>query len=78
MHCKDRRVRHCRNSLVKIQPQAQHREKCKSCTKKPYSRVIFFFAVNACNFFFAVSRVNYKKKLNFLIFAVSRVIFFLR
>ena len=23
--------------------------------------VIFFFAVNACNFFFAVSRVNYKK-----------------
>ena len=56
--------------------QGYRSEKCKSCTKKPYSRVIFFFAVNACNFFFAVSRVNYKKKLNFLIFAVSRVIFF--
>ena len=38
--------------------------------------VYFFFAVNACNFFFAVSRVNYKKKVNFFIFAVSRVIFF--
>ena len=37
-------------------------EKCKSCTKKSYGRAIFF-AVNACKFFFAVSRVNYKKKL---------------
>ena len=34
-------------------------EKCKSCTKKLSTRVIFF-AVNVY-FFFAVSRVNYKK-----------------
>ena len=24
-------------------PPPSNREKCKSCTKKPYSRVIFFF-----------------------------------
>ena len=53
------------------------REKCKSCTKKPSSRVIFFFAVNACKFFFAVSRVNYKKKFNFFIFAVRECNFFI-
>ena len=37
-------------------------EKRESCTKNSSSSVIFF-AVNACNLFFAVSWVNYKKKL---------------
>ena len=36
-------------------------EKCKSCTKKPSSRVKFFFAVNACNFFCA--HLQRKKKI---------------
>ena len=60
---------------------------CRACEvkyvsrvqKKLSSRVITFCAVNACNLFFAVRRVNYKKKLNFFYFCGKGVYsFFLR